>query len=80
MTYKITIRRKNGILLIKETNSKKVLQGYLDTAKMYGDKVVKVEEKSLKENSWKPLTDLVLLGAGATIGLGVLGSITNALK
>jgi hypothetical protein len=80
MRYKITIRRKNGVLLVKETNDRRVLMGYQKTAEMYGDKVLKVEEKDSAYGPWRPLTDLVLTGATIGIGLGLLGAVGNAFK
>lgn len=83
MKYKITIRRKNGVLLIKQTNDRRVVQGYLNTAEMYGDKVLKVEEKDSEYGVWQPaksLLGLAATGVGLTIGLGLLGAVGNAFK
>jgi preprotein translocase subunit Sss1 len=78
--FKITIRRKNGMVLTKETNDQRVLQGYVKTAEMYGDKVLKVEVKDSRSPTWKPLTDVVVAGATLGIGLGLLGAVGNAFK
>ena len=80
MKYKITIRRKNGVLLVKETNDKRVLIGYQKTAEMYGDRVLKVEEKDSAYSPWRPLTDLVLTGATIGVGLGLMGAVGNMFK
>lgn len=79
MSYKITIRRKNGSLLIKETRDKIILAGYIKTAKLYGDKIVSVEER-IGNSQWKPFTDLILGGATLGIGLGILQGVGNILK
>jgi fibrillarin-like rRNA methylase len=82
-SYKITIRRKNGVLLIKETRDMMVIKGYRKTAEMYGDKVVKIEEKETPYSPWGPaksLLGLAATGLGLTIGLGLLGSVGNAFK
>ncbi len=82
MRYKITIRRKDGSLLIKETNNSKVIQGYAKTAKMYDDKIVKIEEKN-SSGQWRPakaLMDLIGVGITATIGLGILGAFAGGFS
>lgn len=83
MKYKITIRRKNGVLLIKQTNDRRIVQGYVKTAEMYGDKVVKIEEKETEYSAWQPaksLLGLAAAGVGLTVGLGLLGAVGNAFK
>jgi hypothetical protein len=83
MRYKITIRRRNGVLLTKETTSREVINGYARTAESYGDKVLRIEEKAGENDFWQPmkaLGGLVLAGATVGIGLGVLGALGKALK
>jgi fibrillarin-like rRNA methylase len=80
MRYKITIRRKNGVLLVKETNDKRILTDYQKTAEMYGDRVVRIEEKESNFGQWRPLVDLAVTGATIGVGLGLLGAVGNAFK
>ena len=82
MRYKIEIRRKDGSLLIKETNDSKIISGYVQTAREYGDKVIKIEELG-SSGSWRPakeLTQLVKTGMVLSIGLGMLGAVGGAFK
>ena len=80
MRYKVTIRRKNGILLVKETNDRSVVNGFIKTAEMYGDKVLRIEEKDASTGYWKPLVGLIGAGMTLGLGLGILGAVGSAFK
>lgn len=80
MTYKIKIKRKDGSLMYANAGSKERMHAYIKTAKKYGDKIISVHEIDEKGNVLKDITKLVVIGAVATIGLGILGAMMGGNK
>lgn len=74
--YRITIRRKDGSILTAKVQTKYELQRYFATARLYGDKVVRVDRQDVT-GSYRQIRNLAFLGIGLGVGIAALGAINN---
>lgn len=85
MVYKVTIRRKNGMIVIRNVYSEERVEEYKEIAKSLGDKVIRVVDLG-KKQEWTPekgfrdLNRVIIGGATLGIGLGVLGAASKAFS
>ena len=85
MVYKVTIRRKNGTIVIRNVYSEEKVEEFKEIAKNLGDKVIRVVDLG-KKQEWTPekgfrdLNRVIISGATLGIGLGVLGAAAGAFS